>query len=168
MKKKTSGIFMGVIIFALAIPFANASANGFGGHDRPKRGKESECMFFRKAHMIETHQNELGLPAEKIKAIKNLTVETKKTLIQQHAEIEIASVEMEAKLHEDHIDVEALNPIIERKYEMKKNKTKTLINAIAQLKNMLTEEEWRKVREIKINYRKRGDNRSEAKAPHER
>lgn len=117
-----------------------------------KKTKGYHCglkdKLFRKAHFILKNQEELGLSDEQVKKIKNLKLEAKKDLIKKKAEIDVIAVDIKAKMWEDAVDTEAVNKLIDQKYELKKAKTKSLMEAYAALKSILTEEQKKKLKDL--------------------
>ena len=66
----------------------------------------------------------------------------------KEAEIEVIGVDIKAKLWEDPIDVQAINALVDKKYDLKKEKTKYLIATCAALKGILTDSQKDKVKEL--------------------
>jgi Spy/CpxP family protein refolding chaperone len=149
MNQKTiSGIAAFVFVVALSVSSAYAHGGGFSeGHKKGGAGKDDKLamMFAHKAHFIVENAAELGLGEDKVDAIKNLQLETKKMTIRQDAEIEITCLEAMTKLHAYPIDVDAVNKLVDQKYDLKKTETKNLVAAIAKLKGMLTKEQYDKL-----------------------
>ncbi len=147
MNRKSLIMCAGVLFFVLTISLSKAYANhghhGFGY----KEGGLDE-MFFMKAHFIQENHEALGLSDDKVEAIKNLKLETKKMLIKQNAEIDIASLDIMAKLHDYPVDVDAADKLVDRKYELKKTETKNLVEAIAKLKSNLTKDQYDKMHKL--------------------
>ena len=146
MNKKSLITYVGVLFFVLAISLSKAYANH--GHHQFGYGSGLDKMFFMKAHFIQENHEALGLSEDKVEAIKNLKLETKKMLIKQGAEIEIAELELMAKLHDYPVDVDAANKLIDQKYELKKAKAKNLVEAIAKLKGNLTKDQYYKLHKL--------------------
>ena len=147
MKRRS---IIAVLAFVVAISFiafpAFASSHGKGG--KADHGKELDKMLLMKAHMALKNQEELALTDEQAGKIKALKTETKKALIKQDADIQVVKVDMKAALWEDAIDTEAVGKLIDKKYEMKKAKAKTIVGAMAEFKKILTEEQMDKLQEI--------------------
>lgn len=141
MKKKT--IFMAALM-SLMLTFGVAGAYAHGG----RGGGDLEGKFFWKARMIQGHQQELGLSDAKADEIKALMLETKKNLIRQNAEIEVLDIEISEKLHAYPVDVQAVNDLIDQKFEAKKTKTKSLVDSFAKLKASLTQDQYTKLKEL--------------------
>ncbi len=114
-----------------------------GYAERRHKGKIHglEKKFFHKFDLAMAQQVKLDLSDEQYEKIKMLEINTKRDLIKKQAEIDVAKIDIKVKLWEDKIDNEGINKLIDKKYEFKKAKAKTLVNAYAQFKNILTEEQ---------------------------
>jgi Spy/CpxP family protein refolding chaperone len=53
----------------------------------------------------------------------------------------VLKIDIKAKLWEDTIDKKGINKLIDKKYEIKKEKAKALVDTYAQFNNILTEEQ---------------------------
>ena len=122
-------------IFLAACVYAEGYGKTKDGHG------DMESKFYQKAMVIISNQEELGLSDEGVKKIKDLKIATKKDLIAKKAEIELIAIDIKAALWEDTVDVNAVNALIDRKYDLKKDKTKSLVSAYVTLKGMLTKEQ---------------------------
>ncbi len=138
----------GVLLMAMVSGLSTAYANHGGGHGSYGKSDGLEKKFCMKAHMIVEHADELGLSQEKVDAIKALKTETKKSLIRQDAEIEIIGMDIEEGLHAYPVNVEAVNKLVDQKYELKKAKTKALVEAIAKLKSQLSQDQYDKLKTL--------------------
>lgn len=116
----------------------------YKGKGHKEKGLDEKIFY--KAHFLMKNQEELGLSDEQVEKIKDLKVDVKKDLIKKDAEIEILAVDIKAKLYEDKIDVKAINKLVDQKYEIKKEKAKTLVEKYAALKGMLSEEQMGKLK----------------------
>ncbi len=153
MKKMVLGMVMGIGMLAVLCGpvLANENHHGFGdargGHGKGSGG-ELDGMFFGKAHMILENQKELGLAQDKVEAIKSLELETKKALIKQNADIDVLGLDIMNKLHEYPVNTEAVNKLVDQKFEVKKTMAKGLVEAIAKLKGTLTKDQNDKMRDL--------------------
>ena len=86
---------------------------------------------------------------DQVAKIRELKMSTKKDLIKRDAAIDVISVDIKSKLREDKIDKENIGKLIDQKYELKKEKAKALIDVCAGLKNILSVEQNKKLRNIK-------------------
>jgi hypothetical protein len=156
--KKRIALMIFFISMVGAFTIQNAQARMMCRGDRCPHGStvksmekwDLEKMLFYKAHFILGNQEELGLSEDQVKTIKSLKLETKKSLLRQNVEIEVLALDIKAKLWEHPIDREGINKLIDQKYELKKAKAKSLIDAFAKLKATLTEEQMKKGKEIWI------------------
>ena len=156
MKRKNilTGILMLVLVLCVAVP--SVMAEDFVGHKkRTEHKKGMDSMVLLKMHMIMKNQEELGLSDEQVEKIRALKLDTKKKVIMQKAEIEVLAVDIKAKLWwGDPVDMEAVNKLIDQKYEIKKGKAKNLAGAIAELKKILTEEQKDKLKALRKEHHK--------------
>ncbi len=147
-KKWMNGI--GFLMLAMLLSLSSAYANGHcakcGSHG--KGGDSLEKKFYMKAHMVMENSDELGLSSQAVDEIKALKMETKKSLIRQDAEIKIAGMDLEEGLHAYPVDVEAVNKLVDTKYELKKEKAKTVVAAIAKLKSELSADQYEKLKTL--------------------
>lgn len=111
-------------------------------------GWSFEDKFNNKAHLMLANKAELGLSTDQIKNIKDLKNKTQKNLIKQDAEINIIALDVKAEMHKDPMDVNAINKLIDKKYDLKKEKAKSLVSSCAELKSILTKEQNEKMKEI--------------------
>ncbi len=113
-------------------------------------GKKSDMCkkFYKKAMFLLTNEDELELSAQQVEKIKNLKHETKKELILLDAKIDVLAVDIKALLWADAIDVNAINKLIDQKYDLKKQKAKLLVSSYASLKGVLTSEQMDKAKEL--------------------
>lgn len=139
-----------VIAVVCLMCFGLLTSQAYAEHGRMKGGYgDMEEKVCRKAGWIIKNQEELGLSDEQVGKINDLNLATKKDMIKKKAEIEILSLDIKAGLREDEIDIAGLNALIDKKYEIKKEKTKSLVSAYAALKGILTEEQQKKIKELK-------------------
>ncbi len=121
-----------------------------GSHDRPcgmgqKGGWSLEKNFKCKLNMVLSQEEELGLTAEQVTALKQLRLNTMKALIRQEAEIEVAALEIKMLMWEESVDVAAVSALIDRKFEVKKEMAKGLVQAYATLTGVLSPEQKAKL-----------------------
>ena len=110
-----------------------------------------QCLgskFFHMAHSIFENQAELGFSEENLHKVKDLKINTKKSLIRSTAEIDIIAVDIMAKTWEDSPDMDEINKLIDIKFTLKKESMKEILNAFLSLKKMLSKEQLRKLHGI--------------------
>lgn len=147
MKRKIA--ILTLVLFALFSAGLVSEARAFecckkmGG---PQAGDEG--MFSKKIKMILLNEEGLGLSEEQIEKIKDLKLSAKKDLIRLNADIDIIQLDIKAAMWKDTLDTGAINGLIDKKYELKKEKEKKLVAACAALKGILTKEQKQNLKSI--------------------
>jgi len=141
---RTRIVVVVLLVSVLALVSMPASLYAYHG----KGGMNMEDKFSRKAKMILSNQDELGLSDDQVEKIKALKMKTKKGLIRTDAEIDIAALEIKAEMWADSADTESINKLIDKKYDLKKQKAKSLVAACAAIRNILTKEQQDKMKAI--------------------
>ncbi len=77
-----------------------------------------------------------------------IKIDIKKDLIQRKAKIDLIVVDIKAQMWEDKINTKAINKLIDQKYELKKAKAKSLLQAYVSLKKILTDEQKERLKEL--------------------
>jgi hypothetical protein len=146
MNKKTSGIllFLTCYLVMFALPVAFASDHKKCGECR----QSLDSKILRKLHLAIENQDELEASDSQIEKIKKLKTALKKDLIQRKAEIELIGVDMKSKLCTDDINRKEIHQLIDRKYELKKAKAKSLVEAMIELEKILKDEQEEKLKSI--------------------
>lgn len=140
-------MFLGV---GLSAAFADTHGEGMKKeyHHREYKPQDLEAKFFHKAHKLFKNKDELGLSEKQLDKIKELKVAMKKDLIRKNADIEIIALDIKAQLYEERVNVRTVNDLIDKKYEIKKAKTKALVAAYVELKDILTKAQKDKLKEL--------------------
>jgi len=125
------------------MPSAFANYGWKKGHDGGLEGK-----FRMKVHFIESNQDELKLTEEQMTSIDTIETNVEKSLIQLQARVDLAGVDLKGMLHERKIDVEAVNRLLDEKYGAKEAIAKALVQGLADVKNVLTDEQYAAMKEL--------------------
>lgn len=104
--------------------------------------------IMHKAHFMIENKEGLGLTDEQVKKIKDLKMKAKKESIKAEADIEITALDIKSAMWEEKIDTEAVNALIDKKYELKKQNAKSMVKTYAELKGILTAEQKAKMKEL--------------------
>lgn len=147
-------------ILALTFAFAPASFAGHGDHDCGKGqcSMKSGCdeggmcpiqgKILKKAKFFLENKDAIGLNAEQVAQIEAIKMDTKKAMIRGGAEMEIMMLEMKAKLHEEKVDVEGMNAMIDKGSAGWAEAGKASVAAYAKLKGILTADQMTKAKEV--------------------
>lgn len=135
------------IVLMLLVCFALSTTYVYAEHGMKKDPKgDLESKFYHKMMTVIKNQEELGLSDEQVKKLKDLKLTTKKEEIRKKAEIDMLAIDIKAGMWEDAIDINVVNALIDKKYELKKEKAKALVAAYVALKSVLTEEQQEKLK----------------------
>jgi Spy/CpxP family protein refolding chaperone len=162
MKNKIA-VFVALAFLASSV----LTGTAYAGHEWEK-SKSSKCdskdgvekKFYRQAGMI---MKKLDLSKEQMKEVKALKSEVKKDLIRQQAEIDLVKVDCMSEMRQDSIDTDAVNALIDKKYDAKKAKAKIVISGIAKLNNILTKEQKETLKEMCGKSYKKGYKKADKK-----
>jgi len=130
------------MVFSLSL-----APHALAGHGHSSKHMLSDKLS-SKAHFFYMNQEALGLTEEQVESIKALKMEVKKELVKRKADIKLVKIDIKSLLWQKDVDVDAINALIDKKYEIKKAKAKYLVSSYAKLKGMLTEEQMAKAKAI--------------------
>ncbi len=136
------------LILVLMIMLSVSAVLAYESEKKKGRGHGYKDKFAHKAYLILKNQDELGLSDDQVDKVKDLMIKTEKDLIMKKAEIETLGLDIKAKMWEDTIDTDAVNALIDQKYELKKAKAKYLVGARAALKNLLTADQSKTLKSL--------------------
>jgi len=121
--------------------------SSYGGGDHQK-SHISDSVFY-KAGMLMAAKDEIGLTDTQVDKLKTIKLDFKKSLVRLEADIEVLGLDVKKGLYENPIDVAAVNALIDQKYAIKKAKAKASVQALADVKSVVTDEQWTKLKELK-------------------
>ena len=129
-----------VLLVVLSLVFTMDVFAGGKSGDK-KGGWDLDGKFYTMSGMIVKNAEELGLSEQQKEAVKEKKYALKKALVQSKAEIDLVCIDISKELWKDKIDVSAVNALVDKKYQLKADKTKAVIGAYGDLKNSLTVEQ---------------------------
>lgn len=155
MDRRLTRIVSVAVVFALTFGVLTLGVYAYD-YGKAKEGCywNLEEKFSYKAHFILKNTEELGLSDKQVEKIKDLKVKTKKALIGKKAELDVLALDIKGELWKDTIDTGAVNKLIDKKYELKKEKARSLVSAYAALKGILTEKQKEKMKELRKKCKK--------------
>ena len=137
------------LVSGLLVGGAPIRAHAFDLCETKDRHFDLEDKFFKKTGMMLSNKEELGLSDEQVNKVKELKMNTKKDIIRKDAEIEILALEIKSEMWKDPADTVAVNKLVDKKYDLKKEKTKALVAGCAALKDVLTKDQEAKMKELR-------------------
>jgi len=146
MKQKLFAIAV-VSLFAitLVVPqaFADGSRSSCSYAKAGKYNKQSlDQKVFHKVHFLKQNKEELNLTDDQVKQLWDIKMTLKKDSIMKNAEIEVIKLDAKSMLYERTPDVAAIDALVDKKYDIKRAKAKAAVQAIADLKAVLTDEQY--------------------------
>ncbi len=129
------------VITIIGLTFiSTAIAEHCQSDNKSKRGGRHgnfEQKLMHKVKMCMLFKDELKLSNIQQDKLKTLKVALKKDSIKKQAKIEELKIDIKSLLHEDNFDINEVNGLIDSKYEIKKAKTKFVVDSIAQFNHIL-------------------------------
>jgi Spy/CpxP family protein refolding chaperone len=136
-------------LLALGLIQSPAFAEKKGGYVQGRHHQKSiQEKFFKKVKMLHRYQDELNVTDNQLEQIRELKITLKKELIKKKADIEIISLDIRSLLYEDEVDLNAVNKLVDQKYEIKKSKMKMVVRSLSELKKILSKEQMDKLKDI--------------------
>jgi len=120
----------------------------FMAHGKKFKGRGDKSIASKKLKMLVRHSKELGLTDEQVEKIAEIKRNLRKDRITLKAQIKVLDVDIRALAKKDTVDVEKIRPLIEKKYEAKKELGLKDIVALADAKKVLTPEQLKKAKEL--------------------
>ena len=105
-------------------------------------------LFFHIAHHVWSDQQELNISDSDLKKIMELKVKTKKENIKDKAEIEGIAIDIFAALWDEKADAAAIDKLIDKKFDFKRESLKRIVRAYLTLKRTFSEDQLKKLKEI--------------------
>ncbi|MFB3919881.1 hypothetical protein BU251_06425 [Candidatus Velamenicoccus archaeovorus] len=150
MKKHALVILLCCVGFLVA-PLAFAAGNKMGGcpmmQKMDKMGPEEE--FYLRAFFLLSHADEIGLSDDQLEKIGALKLKIKKSLIMEDAQIETLALDIADALRQDQLDAKKIDGLVDKKYDLKKQRTKEIIQGYIDLRDILTKDQRDKMKKIK-------------------
>ncbi|MBN1594665.1 hypothetical protein JW933_01935 [candidate division FCPU426 bacterium] len=113
-----------------------------------KKEMNMEEKFFHKTQLILSNSQVLGLSDKQAQDIKDLKIAVEKSLITRQADIDVVATDIKSKLQEDAIDVAGVNQLVDKKYDLKKAKTRYVVESLAKLKGSLSSSQLKKMKDL--------------------
>jgi len=103
-------------------------------------------------------RQQLGLSEDQVAKLSALKSETAKQAIRTKADVEILRIELRELMHKDNVDVKAVDAKINKIGDLQTALRRAEVHARLEARNVLTEEQLKKLHELKGKRRKhRGD-----------
>jgi Spy/CpxP family protein refolding chaperone len=113
------------------------------------RGYDQSQKCYGDIKLILRNADELGLTEAQEEDIKKQKYEIKKNEIEKQAEIDLVGVDIKKELWKEDVNVNSVNALIDKKYQLKAQRQKDLVGARVAIKNTLTAEQKEKLEAIR-------------------
>jgi hypothetical protein len=119
------------------------------GHDCSDKG---ECPIMaktvKKASFFLDNKETIGLSEDQVAQIQSIKMDAEKSQIRHVAEMQIMMLDMEARMHQEPLDVEGFNSYMDKGAGMMAEGGKQSFAAYAKLKSILTSEQMTKAKAV--------------------
>ncbi|MEN6519655.1 MAG: periplasmic heavy metal sensor [Armatimonadota bacterium] len=120
------------------------------------RGKGMKAMFKMMAWKIIKHSDEIGLSEEQIESFRNKKIEALKQMIQIKCQIKMNMLDVKNAVMREEIDMPTAEAKIKEIGKLKSDKYIAMIQAMQDMRNILTPEQRMKVKEMIMGWFKKG------------
>ena len=139
-----------ILAFALCV-FLSGSVPARADEGMTGYKIDLDKMFMHKAIFILEKADQLGLSDEQAGKIKLLKYAVEKSLVKSEADIESTALDIREGLEKDEADVNSLNTLIDKQYEIKGQQDKDMIAAYAEFNKILTKDQVKKLKSISMS-----------------
>ena len=92
----------------------------------------------------------LGLSRKQMDDLNNLNIDLQINLINDNAAIEVAELKLMKLMSDYNLDKRAINKAVDKLYDLKKKKKKNMIDAHFKVMSILTKEQFKKLKELRM------------------
>ncbi|MBD3297000.1 MAG: hypothetical protein GF392_06480 [Candidatus Omnitrophica bacterium] len=150
--KKVIVMIMAAAVMLTALPAMDAMAGGKAGCGYKI---DLEQKLYKKAMFLMTNKRKLGLADSQVNDIMKIKVNAKKELIDKKAEIDKLKVDIMAEMYGEDMDTDKVKELIERKYELKKQKALFLVDSCVSMKDVLDSEQRQRAKDLWMTHGKK-------------
>jgi hypothetical protein len=137
---------MKLLVMTMCLTLVSVTAWA-GGCKKCKKGLMHDMKGLKK--MVWLNQERLGVDDATMDQIYEVKVEAKKKVVMLKAEIKALAMDIRYELYKDEVAVPTIKELVDKKYTLKKKKAMVLIQAIADMKKLLTDEQKMELKKIK-------------------
>ncbi len=119
-----------------------------GASDCDKSGCPIIGKIMKKAHFFLANKEALGLSEQQVERIKAIKLQTQKSVIKQQADMSLFMLDLDAKLDQPKVDVEGIGAMMEQGMAAMGQSGRASVQAYADLKSILTDDQMAKAKEI--------------------
>ncbi|MBD3380054.1 MAG: hypothetical protein GF408_06305 [Candidatus Omnitrophica bacterium] len=132
-------------VTVLVLSFVFGGVSYAGGHCS-KMGWEDKVL--KKIKVALMNKKELDLSADQYEKLKKMKYDLKKEVITRDAEKDLVYLDIKKEMWKDKIDLDKVDGLIDKKYDIKKAKAKKVAAACAELKQILSKEQYEEMKDL--------------------
>lgn len=109
---------------------------------------DAEAKLFSKICFILSNAEELGITDAQKDQIAAEKIRIKRMLLKKDADIKLAALDIKEQLMKDKVDMNVIDPLLDRKYTLKKEKAKEIIMSCVNINNILSSSQLTKMKSM--------------------
>ncbi len=121
-----------------------------GGH-----GFGMKAMFMMMPWKVMMHAEELGISEEQVQKLRTRHIEAKKQMIRLGSQVKIAMIDVKDAVMREDMDLGAATAAIQEVAKLKAEKFTAMVQAIHDMREILTPEQRKKVKEMVMHWFKK-------------
>ena len=115
-----------------------------------------KMMFKKMPWKVMTHADELGLSEDQVESLRNRHVEAKKQMVQIGSQIKINMIDLKNAVMREEMDYQTAEAKAKEIGRLKGEKLTTMLQAMKDMRNILTPDQRMKIREMVMSWFKEG------------
>ncbi len=130
-----------------------------GMYTKKDKDMDLEDKFFKKIHFIFAYDEKINLSDDQKDKIINEKFSLKKDLIDKKAKIKMLLIDLKKEFMQDDSNTGAINSLIDKKYNLKREKAKRIVSAYVNVKNILSQDQYDSLKDIwekQMKYKMKG------------
>ena len=139
-----------VVLLCLCFVLASSGlAEARSGRHRKGYGQGLYHKCYRDTKVILRNADELGLTDAQREAVRDHKYEMKRDKIRSKADIKLVSVDIAEQLRKEEVDMDAVNALIDQKYQLKAERQKDLVASRTAVTDVLNAEQKTRLKELR-------------------
>lgn len=138
-----------IILLCLCFVAASSGLAEAGSKSKDSGGCKIYNKMYANTKIIMNNSAKLGISDAQREQVRKMKYETKKNKIKACADIKLAGVEISEALWKENVDLDKVNALIDKKYQMKARLKKDMVASYVALNEMLTPEQREKVKQMR-------------------
>jgi Spy/CpxP family protein refolding chaperone len=138
-----------IVLLCLCFALASSGLAEARSKSKDSGGCKVYNKFYSNTKIIMSNSAKLGISDAQIDEVRKMKYDTKKNKIKACADIKIVGVEISEALWKEKVDIDKVNALIDKKYQMKAQLKKDMVGSYVSLNEMLTADQKEMVKSIR-------------------